>query len=239
MDENEIIQLRKKKVFDFFKGNYRWISYVLLAIVVYVAVKIRTSNIGGLRDITTGGWTLGPDLDPFLFLRWAKYIVEHGSLYVNDVMRYVPLGFDTSKELVFHVYLIAWFHKIAAAFGSTSVTQSAALFPAFMFGVAMIAFFYMTRSIFIKALGALKANAISLVATFFLSIIPALLPRTIAGIPEKEASGIVFMFLAFYFFLVAWNAQSNTKRYVFAVLAGLATGGMGLVWGVIFMSRCQ
>lgn len=231
MDENEVIKIRKKKVTDFFKKNYRMISYIVLAVIVYVAVKIRTSNTEGLRDITTGGWTLGPDLDPFLFLRWAKYIVENGYLFANDVMRYVPIGFDTSKELVLHVYLITWFHEIAAFFGSQSVTQSAALYPAFMFGIAMIAFFFMTRKIFIDNLGASKSNLIALVATFFLSVIPALLPRTIAGIPEKEASGIVFMFLAFYFFLVSWKAEGKAKMYIFAVLAGLATGGMGLVWG--------
>src|SRR3989344_1629321 len=134
MEESELIQERKKKVVSFFKKNYRLVSYVVLAVLVWIAVKIRTSNLAGLKDVTTGTWTLGPDLDPFLFLRWTQYIVEHGHLMVNDAMRYVPLGFNTLLELGLQSYLMAWFHRIAVLFGSDSVTLSAILYPAFMFG---------------------------------------------------------------------------------------------------------
>src|SRR3989344_8670485 len=106
VSEEEVIRIRKEKIVKFFKTNYSWISYVVLAFIVYLAVKIRTSNLAGLKDITTGTWTLGPDLDPFLFLRWAKYIFEHGSLYAIDTMRYVPLGFNTKGELLLHPYMI-------------------------------------------------------------------------------------------------------------------------------------
>ena len=73
-----IIKERQIKFLDFIKKKSDWISYVILGFIVYMAVWIRTRNLPGLRDVTTGGWTLGPDLDPFLFLRWAKYIVENG-----------------------------------------------------------------------------------------------------------------------------------------------------------------
>src|SRR3989344_4771576 len=142
MEESELIQERKKKVVSFFKKNYRLVSYVVLAVLVWIAVKIRTSNLAGLKDVTTGTWTLGPDLDPFLFLRWTQYIVEHGHLMVNDAMRYVPLGFNTLLELGLQSYLMAWFHRIAVLFGSDSVTLSAILYPAFMFGFAMLAFYF-------------------------------------------------------------------------------------------------
>src|SRR5688572_7939757 len=96
----ELIYERQKKLINFFKRRYDLISYFLLAIIVYIAVWIRTRNLYGLRDVTTGGWTLGPDLDPFLFLRWAKYIVENGSLFAIDTMRYVPIYFETKGELL-------------------------------------------------------------------------------------------------------------------------------------------
>jgi asparagine N-glycosylation enzyme membrane subunit Stt3 len=111
------------------------------------------------------------------------------------------------------------------------VTLSAALYPAFMFGLAMIAFFIMTKRIFTKSLGGSQASIIGLVATFFLSVIPALLPRTIAGIPEKEAGALPFMFLAFYFFLASWEAKKEYQKYLLAFLAGASTGIMALVWG--------
>src|SRR3989344_5369011 len=231
LEDKELIKIRKEKVLNYFKKNTDWLACAFLALIAFIAIRIRIVNLSGLKDITTGDWTLGPDLDPFLFLRWAKHIIENGSLMAVDTMRYVPLGFDTSYELNFHVYLITWFHQVASFFGSESITQSAVIYPVFMFGLAVIAFFFMTRKFLSASLGKNKANIASLIATFFLSVTPALLPRTIAGIPEKEASGLVFLFLAFYLFMLGWESNTTIKRYAYALLAGASTAIMGLVWG--------
>src|SRR3989344_6487602 len=119
LEEDRIIGERKEKVLSFFKGNYKWVFYVILAILLWFNYWLRTlpmkiipeTGKPGLWDITTNNWTLGPDLDPFLFLRWAKYIVAHGALMVNDVLRYSPIGYDVRGELTPLVYMIAYFHK--------------------------------------------------------------------------------------------------------------------------------
>ena len=221
MDENKIIEERKEKLLDFLKNKYNWVVYIALAVIVFIAVRIRTLNLSKLRDVATGGWTLGPDLDPFLFLRWAKYIVAHGSLMVVDTMRFVPLGFHTNRELLLLPYSIAWFHKLAAIFGSTSVEQSAALYPVFMFALTVIAFFLFVRKIFASSMGNKKASIIALISSFFLSVIPIFIPRTIAGIPEKESAAFLFLFLAFYFFLSAWKSEKTPSRIILALLAGI------------------
>jgi asparagine N-glycosylation enzyme membrane subunit Stt3 len=205
--------------------------YPIVLWIAYLAYHIRTLNLPGLRDITTGAWTLGPDLDPYLFLRWAKYIVEHGSLMAHDTMRYIPLGFNTNEELLFLPYLMAWFHKIASMFGSSSVEQSSALFPAFMFFITVIAFFFLVRKIFLSSTGEIKSNILALIASFFLSVIPAFIPRTIAGIPEKESAAFFFLFLTFCFFLYAWDSDKLWKRILLGILAGASTAGMALIWG--------
>lgn len=237
MEEDKLIQERKEKVMGFLKQKYNWIVYLILAIIVYISVHIRTRNLPRLRDITTGNWALGPDLDPFLFLRWMKYIVAHGSIMANDALRYVPLGFDTRGELLLHPYMMAWFHNyLAPLFGSTSVEHSAVLYPVFFFAITIVAFFLLVRKMFIDSLGLNKANAIALISSFFLTVIPSLLPRTIAGIPEKESAAFFFLFMALYFFLFAWKAKSPAGRYSFSILAGLFTAGMALIWGgVIFI----
>ena len=159
INESEIIELRLGKVKDFFKKKYSWTSYVVLAFIVFLSIKIRTLPLSGLKDITTGTWTLGPDLDPFLFLRWAKYIIAHGSLMVNDTFRYVPLGYNTKGELILLPYLIAWFHKFASFLGfSGSVEQSAVLFSVFFFALTVISFFLLVRKMFVSNLGELKAK---------------------------------------------------------------------------------
>lgn len=230
-DSESLINDRLTYFKSFFSKRNNWVTTLVLAILVWFAVKLRTLNLPGLRDVSTGGWTLGPDLDPFLFLRWAKYIVAHGALFAWDTMRYVPLGYNTREELALLSYMIAWFHKIASHFGSTSVDQSAVIFPAVMFGFTVIAFFLLTRKVFIDTLGETKANIIALLSAFFLTIFPTLLPRTIAGIPEKESVGFLFLFLAFYFFLCAWKATTNTPRYVHTLLAAASTTLMALTWG--------
>ena len=227
--EEDIVEERKRKILSIIKTNSDWISYIILILLIILAVHIRTGpmeinpNTGnpGLWDITTNSWTLGPDLDPFLFLRWAEYIDAHGSLFDNDEMRYVPLGFDVRGELILHPYMMAWFHKIASVFGSTSVTQSAVIYPVVFFALTVIIFFFMTREMFIDSLKKRTANVIALISSFFLIVLPPLLPRTIAGIPEKESAGFFFIFLAFFLFLKAWKAKKLQNALLFSFLTAL------------------
>jgi len=234
MDEEglDVVTNRKGNYMSFLKNKVSLVSYFFLAIIVYLAVRIRTRNLGGLRDVTTGTWTLGPDLDPFLFLRYAKEIVETGTLAAIDMMRYVPLGFPTNEGFRLHYYLIAWFHNILGPlFGVESVTHSAVLYPVFMFALTVVAFFFLVRKIFVKTQGIKKSNVIALVASLFLSVMPVILPRTIAGIPEKESAAFLFLFLAFYFFLSAWQTERKRPRYIFSILAGIFTAAMANIWG--------
>ncbi|MFA4953382.1 MAG: STT3 domain-containing protein [Candidatus Pacearchaeota archaeon] len=225
------IEERKEKFVDFIKRKKDWIFYLILAFVIYIGIYIRMLNIPKLKDVTTGTWTLGPDLDPFLFLRWAEYIVKNGSLMVHDAMRSVPLGYDTAGEMKLLSYLIAWFHNILSALSlSDSVTYSAILFPVFFFALTAIAFFLFARKVFDKEEKIIK-NIIALLATFIFVLVPSLLPRTIAGIPEKESVAFFFMFMAFYFFLEAFTSKNFKKSLIFGVLAGIMTGLMALVWG--------
>lgn len=229
--EESLLEERKKKTLEFLKNKYNLVTYFFLAILVFFAYWIRTLNLSGLRDITTGGWALGPDLDPWLFTRWAKEIIQNGALTTIDSMRYVPLGFETKGELIFLPYLMAWFHKLASLFGSTSVEQSSVLFPAFMFALTIIPLFLLVGKIFSDSLGIKKANIIGLLSSFFFIILPPLLPRTVAGIPEKESAAFFFMFFALYFFLLAWKSKEITKLGLFSFLAGASTAGMSLIWG--------
>ncbi|MDP3881836.1 MAG: STT3 domain-containing protein [Nanoarchaeota archaeon] len=237
--EEQIIRERKEKFIALIKTNYNWIAYILLAFIVWIAVKIRMAPMKinpatgkpGLWDITRDHWTLGPDLDPFLFLRWAKEIIQNGSLMPWDSLRYVPLGYDTAGELILLPYSIAWFHKFINWFGNYSIEYSAVLYPVFMFALTVIAFFFLTRKIFVEITGKVSANIIALIASFFLAVLPSLLPRTIAGIPEKESAAFLFLFLAFYFFISAWKTEKQTKSIMLAVLAGASTAAMALIWG--------
>ncbi|MEM4230793.1 MAG: STT3 domain-containing protein, partial [Candidatus Pacearchaeota archaeon] len=226
--EEEIIEERKRKLKELlFKKNFIFLVFALVLLIL--AWHIRTANVSKLRDITTGDYTLGPDLDPYLFLRYAKSIIETGKISEIDSMRYVPLGFKTATETWFLPYLIAFFHKLLNIFNpQVSVNYSAVIFPAFMFLLTVIAFFLLSGKVFEEH----KYRwYIAFVASLFLILSPAFLPRTIAGIPEKESAGFFFMFLAFYFFLCSFKESKEKKAYIFGGLAGLSTVCMGLIWG--------
>lgn len=230
-DSEKILNERKEKLNKFLKNKGSWIYYVILGFIVWLGVYIRTLNLSKLKDVTTGTWTLGPDLDPFLFLRWAKYIVQNGSLMVLDSMRYVPLSYDTSAEKKLLSYLIAEFHNILSFFSLTdSVTYSAIIFPVFMFALTTIVFFLFARKIFYKEDLKIR-NIIALIATLFFVLIPSLLPRTIAGIPEKESVAIGLIFLSFYLFLEAFTSEKTRNSLIFGALAGISTATTGLIWG--------
>lgn len=228
MKEEQIIEERKKKIKEFlFKKNF--VVIILLLVLLGLSWHIRTVNVPGLKDITTGEYTLGPDLDPWLFYRYAKSIVDTGSIPKTDTMRYVPLGADTSQETQVLPYMMAYFHKILTIFNpSTSFTYSAVIFPAFMFLFTVIAFFLLVGKIFEEH----KFRwYISSLASLLLIIAPIFLPRTVAGIPEKESAAFFFMFLALYFFVWMFKERKENQSYTLAVLAGLSTILMGLIWG--------
>jgi len=240
--EEKLIEERKEKVVGFLKKKINWIYYIILAVILWINVKIRVLPMAinsatgnpGLWDITTNNWTLGPDLDPFLFLRYAKYIVQHGSLMAIDAMRYVPLGYETSKETVLLPYLIAYLHNFISMFKTVTVEYSAILFPVVASIFTTIFFFLLVRKIF-EEKGEKFSNITALVSTALLVVLPSLLPRTIAGIPEKESVAFGLMFLAFYLFLSAWKSKTMLKAILFSVGAGIATALMALIWGGVIL----
>lgn len=227
-NEERLIEERKKKVMSFILNNKNLLIILGLIAILILAWHNRTANVPNLKDITTGDYTLGPDLDPWLFTRYAKTIIENGSLPEIDSMRYVPLGFNTAQETMLLPYMMAYFHKFLNIFMKSSINYSCVIFPAFMFLLTIIAFFLFISKIFEKN----KNNKIiALVSCLFLTIAPSLLSRTVAGIPEKESAGFFFMFLAFYFFIFAWKTEKLRNSLFLAGLAGLSTALMGLIWG--------
>jgi len=219
-----LIDKRKDKFFSFFKNNVDVAAILILLLIAAYAYNVRTSNIPNLKDVTTGSYTLGPDLDPFLFLRWTKEIVENGSLAKIDVLRYYPLGYETSRETLLLPYSIAYTYKVLHFFNNAvTVELAAVIYPAIFFVLALIAFFLFVRRLFFND-SKIKRNLIALIATAFFIVMPSLVHRTVAGIPEKEAGGIFFLFLALYLFVVSMQSKTRKGAIIYGCLAGISTG---------------
>ncbi len=237
--EESVLEERKESLKKLLVKKNLWILIILIIAIIlgaYIRSLPLTDHNGqpGLWDITINDYTLGPDLDPFLFLRYAKTIVENGSLLAIDNMRNVPLGYNTATELQMVSYMIVLTYKLVSIISGKSINYAGALMPVIFFILTIISFFLFVREVFYRKNSEdnnLRANIISLIATFFMIVIPVFLSRTVAGIPEKESIAFFFMFLAFYFFLRAWKASSTRNSCILGVLAGISTGLMGLSWG--------
>ena len=243
--ENNTLDNRNERVINFLKSPKVIFPIILILLVVlgmYIRVLPMTTHGAnpGLWDVTTNDWTLGPDLDPWSFVRQAKNIAYNGSIPQIDTMRNVPLGIDTSRETILLPYMIYGVYQIVNIFNNFNMEFAGALFPVLMFGLTIIIFFLFVREIF-TSIGTTKANIIASISTFFFITIPVLLPRTIAGIPEKESVGFLFMFLSLLLFLKSIKSKvgyavTNKVREIkisifYGVLAGISTALMRFVWG--------
>ena len=202
----------------------------LLIWILVLSVNIRTSNISGLKDVTTGDWTLGPDLDPFLYLRHA-YEIEQGKLQDPDLMRVAPLGVKNYALQSLMPWSLILVHKIIQIFGDYSLTYAAIIAPVIFFILSTIGLFLFVRSAFSIKYSKRVAEAIAILASLAYVLSPQLLHRTVAGIPEIESLGMIFFWFTLYFFTLAWINKKQKRYVLFGLLAGLCTGLMSYSWG--------
>ncbi|HLC62728.1 MAG TPA: STT3 domain-containing protein [Candidatus Nanoarchaeia archaeon] len=204
----------------FFLGRINW--GILLNIVAWGFI-IRIQNLPLLKDVTTGQW-IPSDLDPYAFLRYARYILEHGQLMTVDTLRYYPLGFTGLGEFKFLSYFIVYLYKFLSFFsGSITLELADILYPPIVMVFGIIFFYLLVKKLF-------NARA-ALIASAFLIVVPAFLYRTMGGVPDKEPFGIAMMFAAFYFYVSSLKAEKLKTALILAFLGGISTGLMGLAWG--------
>lgn len=224
----EELKKRSKKMLSFLKNKGHYFLYILTAFFIVLGAWIRTRNIHLLKDITTGSWLL-PDLDPHLFLRYAKHLVDTGKYLAFDTMRYVPKGFPTTGETRLLPYIEYVLYKLIHFFApnapNVTIDFTTILYPVIAFAIAMIFFFFLVKKLF-------KSNVVATIATGLLSVITPFLYRGgLAGVAEKEPAAIMFMFISLFFLVYAIEAKKPYLNILFGALAGLFGFAMCEIWG--------
>jgi len=220
------LEKRKEKFYTFLKEKKDWIVYIILAAIIWLSFYIRTRNVPLLKDVTTGKFAPVSMDDPNLFLRYASYLLEHGKLMAVDILRYYPFGFPSSslQEFGLLTNVIVYIYKFLHIFDpKVTIEYAGIIYPVITIGIAFVFFFLFVRKLF--------NYQIALISTAFLVVLPAFLFRTIAGFVDKEPLGVMFMFMAFYFFVCAWKSEKLKTIIITAFLAGASTTLMGLTWG--------
>jgi asparagine N-glycosylation enzyme membrane subunit Stt3 len=213
-----------------FKENQKLIVGILLLLIVILTIYVRTGNIGNLKDVTTGNYTLGPDLDPFLYLRNAQAIIDH-NLTNPDKMWAAPAGYEPYATTNLMPWTMVGLYKILNLFKTVSLEYVAIILPVILFSFSVIFFFLFIQKLFSHLMKKPYSYFGSLLATLLYAVIPQMLHRTTAGIPEIESLGLPFFWLAFYFFISAWENPKLKIALVQGFLSGLFTGLMVWSWG--------
>ncbi|MDP3987317.1 MAG: hypothetical protein Q8P81_03775, partial [Nanoarchaeota archaeon] len=212
---------------------YEKYNLMFLPILIWLLLAtgvVRTQNMSGLRDVTTGDWILGPDLDPFLYLRHAIEISE-GTLQNPDTMRSAPLGSRNYAYSNMMPWAIFFIYKGVSLFTETSVTYAAIIAPVIFSIIASTLFFCFIYILFSFRFSKNQSGLAATIATTFYIFSAPMLHRTTGGIPEIESLGMVWFWATFLFFTLAWKQENIRKRVLFGVLAGLFTGAMTWTWG--------
>ena len=139
-------EIKFKDICGFFRKNKKLLIYAGLIIIILFSVYIRTRNLDGLVDVTTGKPTLAPDYDPFLFLRRARTIVEEGSLPKIDNMRYVAA--QLSPKFNLNSYAIVFLYRIMSVFKDIEIEGAGIWLPVIVTALSLIPLFFLVKLIF-------------------------------------------------------------------------------------------
>jgi len=215
---NEEIKRRKKKILKYFKAKPYYLVYIGFMIIALFGYYIRTLNLPYLQK------QFPLALDPYIFLRYAQYLNEHGSLPVIDMLRYYPIGWTNLGEFRVLTYFIVYLYKFLHVFiPSMTLEYAHILYPPIMFVVGAFFFFLLIKKIF--------DWRVALLSTAFLTVIPMYLYRTMAGFSDKESFAIAVFFLATYLFVMAMTEKSLKTKLIYGFLSGCTTAIVGLSWG--------
>ena len=220
---NSELEKRKEKVIKFLKDYATYIPYLILAVIIWISYKIRVQNLPLLKDITTGKY-IPADPDAMGFLRYVLYVLEHGKIMAVDTLRYYPLGFTGTEEFSVLSHFIVYLYKFLHFFNSSiTIEYVDVIYPPIALAISLVFFFLLVRKLF--------NYRVALISSAFLIVIPAFLFRTMAGVSDKEALGTLLMFMALYFFVYSWKSENIKKSLIVALLSGISTALMGMVWG--------
>ena len=225
----EIVEVRKNKILHYLKNKPTIFIGLLFAFIAWLGYYIRVQPLKFLIDVTTNDY-VPSDPDAMGIFRYVQYLADHGQLMAVDYMRYFPFGYHHMEEFTTLTHLIVWFYDVYHFFfSSITLPYADVVYPAFAFVIALIFFFLLVRKVF--------DWKTALLASAFLTVLPAYLYRTLAGVSDKEAMAIIFFYAGIYFFLAFFLEKKSWKAWLYSILAGLAVGILWTLWGgIVFIT---
>lgn len=174
------------------------------------------------------GLTYLVGIDPFYYARFARNIIEKGSIgdeirngrpYNNHQL--APIG--KYSEIDGHSYLEAYAYKFIHFFSpATSLLKVVFYFPVILSALAAIPAFFVARKF--------GGNLAGVFASTLIVIHPAFLNRTVGGFADTDPYNILFPLLAVWLFLAVLGTSNLRLKVVYSVLAGFILGIYPFFW---------
>src|SRR3989338_131813 len=133
-EHDDELSAKRRAAVAFVTKHKTWFVWGLLALIIIIGVYIRTRNFWLLKDVVTGAW-LSTDLDSHIYLKYARYIAEHGFLPDVDMTRFVPLGAPTANY-AFPAYFIYYLYQFIHFFiPSVDIEYVDVIYPIIAFAI--------------------------------------------------------------------------------------------------------
>lgn len=173
-------------------------------------------------------YTYMGDIDSYYWLRFAENIVDHGDICDEwrgdkcyDNLALAPLGRPDSPNL--HPYMISWVYKISNFIGyKIPLMQAAIITPTIVAILVAIAAFFAGFVIIGKLSGLITSALISFNMMY--------IRRSLGS--DNDIYNLLFPMIVLAFLFLAIKADTQWKKGVFALLAGLFTGLFKFAWQV-------
>ena len=169
-----------------------------------------------------------PDIDPYVYLRYARNYIEHG--YIGDEIKngtqwdnhmVAPLGVQLGTQP--HPYTLAYIYKILHVFDSKiTLMQAAGYFPIIFSILAIIPAFFIGRR-----LGGAVGGFFS---SIFVAISAAFVNRTLWGHADTDAYEIFFPLFVVWFLFEALRQKETKKQIAYAAVSALFLAGFAVFW---------
>jgi dolichyl-diphosphooligosaccharide--protein glycosyltransferase len=194
--------------------------YACLASILALAIVIRLLPLQ---------WGVHLDeFDPYIQYKGASYIVNNGFMaYFNwfDPTRWAPWGANVGSELPFGTpatgaaaYLLLNFIGI-----NIPLLDTVCFWPVFSAALCTVMLFF---------IGSFLVNrGVGLFTALIFAIDPTSIQRTSFGFFDDETTGLLGMFAAILFFLLAIRSEKLWKNIFYSVISGLGLAYMSLSWG--------